>query len=553
MRAETQEVDLQSGNESVNSGRPTAGAGVVTTRFSDRKIRKEKFRSTFGKTTKSPFLWAVVHFDQNEFATRLQGLHDNFWSGDKKPQRDFALGDYRDQPKYRDALLRIACLAYGLVQEDANMEWSDDKNFGDVRDPLLQQLLTVELPLWQQFTSDQSNEDVRANSLNDFEEMVAELLDQDGWIEGYAIEDWGLLTASWCRCGQLLRAMDLRVDPDVSDQLAQLAEQLLRNSRDDGSLLHGEPGGGINGRAFRKWVSKWAQGFSRQSLQRKSKTTGRTPAQTSISEWAQAGVLRRNWKPSGNKVGFTFDSKRIRLDIDNGRTLICGECMPRLTIDGQAINPNDEIGVSCFLRFNQGEYVELEIEYGAWKLQRQLLLLADDQLLLVADNLIGDAKCEIDYRCRYPLGANQQIVKETETNEFYLRDGERYCLVLPLAFPEWKSEKRNGNIEFGETGFEVNYNQHGSGMSFPLVFDLNPKRSLKPRTWRRLTVAEQMAPVGSDVAVAFRVQIARKQWVFYRTLAEAGNRTFLGENFADDFFVGRMNMNGNIKALLEVE
>jgi len=551
LRAESQEVDSQSRREPVNPGSLTAGASEDVTRFADRENRKVKIRSTFGKTTKSPFLWSVVRSDRNEFAAQLQDLHDSFWSDDEKLPVNFTFDADQDGPDYQAALLHLVCCAYGLEQECAIFEQPVSKDFDAVRDPLLQQLLTIELPLWQQFVNDQSSDDQGVGCLSDFEKMVDDLLDKDGWIEGYAITDWGLISASWCRTHQLLRAMGLRID--LNTQLAQLAEQLLRNSREDGSLLHGEPGSGINCKAFRKAVCNLAQGFSRQSLGSKSKSTGRAPAQTSISEWAQVGVLRRNWKPKGNKVGFTFDSKRIRLDIDNGRTLICGECMPQLAIDGQVITPSDEIGVSCFLRFEQGEYVELEVEYGAWKLQRQLLLLSDEQLLLVADNLIGDAKSKIDYRCRYPLGANQQIVKETETNEFYLRDGDRYCLVLPLAFPEWKTEKRNGNVEFGETDFEVSYTQLGSGMSFPLLFDLNPKRSVKPRTWRRLTVAEQMAPVAPDVAVAYRVQIARKQWVFYRTLAEPGNRTFLGENFADDFFVGSMNLNGTVKALLEVE
>ena len=121
-------------------------------RFADRKIRKSKLRSTFGKTTKSPFLWAVVHSDRNEFATRLQELHNSFWSGDKKPPSNLALGDCPNGEEYQTALLRITRLAYGLVpidsnSEDSNSEQIEAKGFEIVRDPLLQQLLNIELPL----------------------------------------------------------------------------------------------------------------------------------------------------------------------------------------------------------------------------------------------------------------------------------------------------------------------------------------------------------------------------------------------------------------------
>ena len=87
----------------------------------------------------------------------------------------------------------------------------------------------------------------------------------------------------------------------------------------------------------------------------------------------------------------------------------------------------------------------------------------------------------------------------------------------------------------------------------PIVFDLNPERSTKPRTWRQLTVAQQMQTVGNDIAVAYRVQIGSKQWLFYRSILEKRNRTFLGQNFANEFFVGTISLDGTVQSILEVE
>lgn len=574
LRAESTKTGSRNGAAAVGASQIALDANEGEWGFEHLKARQKQLRAIFGKTTKSPFLWSVAHADEHELTVRLQILHKSFWSGstdqltnpvfhiDHVAQSDRFETIHSDSsdfsklpsPAVQSALLQVAHSAYDLptrIQQERS-EGSDGRELGISSDPILQQLLSVELPLWEQLSCDVSSGDKIGAKL-EFESMISDSLDQNGWIEGHAIEDWGLFAASCCRTDQLLRKMNLQVDPIVADQLSQLAEQLLRNSRKDGSLLHGESGGGFNCNAFRKMVSQnWAHGYCRQRLSRKAKASGRLPAQSSISEWAQAGVLRKSWKSGGGKVGFAFDSKQIRLDIDNGSTLVRGTCSPQLAINGEPLRSTDEIGVSCFLRFDGGEYTELELECGAWKLQRQILLLADD-LLFLSDNLIGSESAEIEYRCRFPLGDGQQIVKESETNEFYLRRDDKYCLVLPLALPEWKTEKRNGNVEIRQHDFEMVMKQRGRGVSVPLVFDLNPKRSVKPRTWRRLTVAEQMEIVSPDVAVAYRVQIARKQWLFYRSLAQPGNRTFLGENFADDFFVGSINVNGTVKTLLEVE
>ena len=101
--------------------------------------------------------------------------------------------------------------------------------------------------------------------------------------------------------------------------------------------------------------------------------------------------------------------------------------------------------------------------------------------------------------------------------------------------------------------FQIEQSAFGCGMSVAFALDLDPKRSLKPRTWRRLTVAEKMRTVGSDEAVAYRLQIGKEQWLIYRTLAEKGNRTFLGQNYADDFFLGKIDIEGNVEAILEIE
>ena len=87
----------------------------------------------------------------------------------------------------------------------------------------------------------------------------------------------------------------------------------------------------------------------------------------------------------------------------------------------------------------------------------------------------------------------------------------------------------------------------------PLMFDMDTKRMLRPATWRTLTVAENRAIQPADVAVGYRVQTGKEQWLFYRSLAERGNRTLLGQNLSSEFLAARFNRNGETDPLLEIE
>ncbi|MEM9413291.1 MAG: hypothetical protein AAGA30_19435, partial [Planctomycetota bacterium] len=283
------------------------------------------------------------------------------------------------------------------------------------------------------------------------------------------------------------------------------------------------------------------------------------PAKLStMSEWGQLGVLRQNWKPNSSKVGFKFCSKRSCLEISNGNRLIEGDCTPRVKVDGTELEVSSEIGVSGFVKFDFGEFVELEMEYGQSKLYRQILFLRDDQLIFLNDNFSAPLESRIELENQFPLGESVNVIRESETNEFYLKVKKDYALVVPLSFPEWKIENRMDRGNRFDIGLESRQlslcqNVFGKGLSLATVFDLKPSRSLKPRTWRQLTIAEKMKTVHRDEAVAYRLQIGKQPWLFYRAISTSGNRTFLGQNFACDFWVGKMDLNGTVSTILEID
>jgi hypothetical protein len=159
----------------------------------------------------------------------------------------------------------------------------------------------------------------------------------------------------------------------------------------------------------------------------------------------------------------------------------------------------------------------------------------------------------IKHSVHLPLDRDVYWQPETETRDGRLMKGTRNVAVLPLALPEWRADAHGGSLV--EENRRLALTQEGTGRSLycPLLLDLKPKRATKERTWRQLTVAEWMEVMPRDVAVGYRAQSGRDQWLFYRSLGAAGNRTVLGQNIAGEFFAGRFRPAGKLDDWIEIE
>ena len=182
------------------------------------------------------------------------------------------------------------------------------------------------------------------------------------------------------------------------------------------------------------------------------------------------------------------------------------------------------------------------------------MLSMEDRFALIGDAVVTQDTHAITYRCRWPLAKGITTIPESETTEGYLYDGKKIrALVIPPALPEWKAERSAGKLIFAEDHFTLQQSANGRALHAPLFIDLDPKRSKLKRTWRQLTVAEKLEIVAVDVAVAYRIQVHKKQFAFYRSLAESENRTFLGQNVNIELFLGRLEKNRTMTELLQVE
>lgn len=200
------------------------------------------------------------------------------------------------------------------------------------------------------------------------------------------------------------------------------------------------------------------------------------------------------------------------------------------------------------------EYVELHRplpDGGA--IERQVFLARRDQFLFLADVVLAPGRLTGEYQMSIPLAEGVEYRGERDTQDGRLARGRRrIATVLPLSLPEWRRQP-GGSLSATATELTLHLPLEGQRAHAALFIDLDPRRQGKPVTWRRLTVAESLHAVPSDIAVGYRVQIGTSQWLFYRSLAPRGNRTVLGQNFSTEFVAARFPTSGVAEKMLEIE
>jgi hypothetical protein len=275
------------------------------------------------------------------------------------------------------------------------------------------------------------------------------------------------------------------------------------------------------------------------------------------SEWSELAVLRSGWSKISPALAINYSGGNLESELTSReRVLWSGSCAPQIRIGGQdaaSINCWEEV---CWFADDDVHYLEIEAELGGgWKTQRQFLLARTDALLLVADAIIGPATAQLEYLCEWPLPPDLAFDPAEDTCEGALHaDGRRWANVLPLALPEWRSDaRRSGSLQATAGGLSYRISRRAQRLYVPLVVDLEPWRIKRELTWRQLAVGHDLLPQSPEVAVGYRVQLYRQQWLIYRSLAERASRTVLGQNFYNEFVFARFNRGGEADSLIEIE
>ncbi len=231
-----------------------------------------------------------------------------------------------------------------------------------------------------------------------------------------------------------------------------------------------------------------------------------------------------------------------------------GEWEFEVRIDGTAARPCDEWRETCWLSDDDVDYLELELQLDAGlRVQRHMLLARNDRIMLLADAVLGSRPAALQYRGLLPLCGGIRFRQACDTREGLLLGRKRRARVLPLALPEWQTDRGCGELRQTRKGLELRQTAQGRSLFAPLFFDLDRDRMRKPVTWRQLTVAESLRAEPADVAVGYRATVGKRHWLLYRALAGAAIRSVLGHNLRTESLLARFTRDGEIEPLLEIE
>jgi hypothetical protein len=388
---------------------------------------------------------------------------------------------------------------------------------------------------------------------------ICDAVDGEGLPHAANLPSMRPLLACWIRCGYL----DFNCFSDEArDQLRWLVRQTLRLCRADGSQLLCEPAKGPWCRPMFEAMLRlagdakdWAAAERILPKHAGKSHKGKLPDATVFSAWSEMAVMRCGWVRRAPLLAIRFDHPEMQFEINCDRqTLLGGAWQTQFLADGKSLEQDSQWEEVCWFSDKDIDYLELERSLdGSWRVQRQMLLSKQDGLLLLADALLGEQSARLECGTSWRLGDDVKVVPDEESREVGLQGRQGLFRVLPLALPEWHAESAEGELAQRDGHLHWRTQGHGRSLFHPLLIDFDKRRASKPLTWRRLTVAENRQIQSSDVAVGYRAQIGKPQWLIYRALSHRGNRTLLGQNFSQEFLMARFQRDGTCEPLIEIE
>lgn len=303
------------------------------------------------------------------------------------------------------------------------------------------------------------------------------------------------------------------------------------------------------------------------------------PEESNIAEWSAVAVMRGAWDRKESFCALTWDQSAPRLEVGNlGTPLLSGDWQYEIKWNGRLLAPEDTWDMICHEDSDDVTHIELEMLLtDAFRLQRSVTLAKREGFVLLADAVLPPAEFMeaseafmnpgavpvpqklrknqgLEYTSRVPLFNGVKAGENPESFEMSLyTPREMKALVLPLALPEWRHQAAKTEGFACKNGV-LEYRCHSprEAIFAPLFFDLYNERLHSSLTWRRLTVAQKLQTVPAYVASGMRVMVADSQWLIYRSLAPAANRTLMGHNLTSETFVGTFDEEGEVDTMLEI-
>ncbi|WP_044303685.1 hypothetical protein [Rhodopirellula sallentina] len=294
------------------------------------------------------------------------------------------------------------------------------------------------------------------------------------------------------------------------------------------------------------------------------------------SETGQTFAMLPEWDVKRGRTFVDYSGEDIRVEVMAGRRpLFEGVHQTMVRVDGVDLQPTSDWECTCEYTDDDVHLVELEQRFGDYVLQRQWMLIRDDRCLMVSDAVLpyengatveADAKAtrtsgrpavapEIQCVSRLPLAAGVEVVEDEEVRELVLLNrSKRRAMVMPLAANEWRVGQTDCQTAVSDDRHLVVTTTGQGAVYSPVWIDMETGRLRRKRTWRQLTIAEDLTIIPRGIAAAFRVQMGSEHWVVYRSLAPGGPRSLMGKHLIADFFAARFHPgDGGMEELVTVD
>ncbi|NBT13549.1 MAG: hypothetical protein EBS56_08215 [Planctomycetia bacterium] len=273
---------------------------------------------------------------------------------------------------------------------------------------------------------------------------------------------------------------------------------------------------------------------------------------------AASSIIRTGWHRDAVRVLLDHRSTVPRLEIaTHDRLLVDGPWAWRVSINGRPLEAEGPWSVTGFESDRKATFLEIAAPLaGGLQIARQVVVLVRDAVVLLADAITAatpPAGEVLACESGLSLGHGLEVEPAEETRDVVAYDTSMRMMALPLALPEWSAAPAPGSLAASAGSLLLRQESSGGRLYAPLWLDCHPARIGRPLTWRQLSVADTRRNLPRHQAAAFRVQAGLEQWLLYRTLDAARNRTVLGCNLSCEFLVGRVREDGVVSRTLEIE
>lgn len=306
----------------------------------------------------------------------------------------------------------------------------------------------------------------------------------------------------------------------------------------------------------------------------KHKAAGKPPVGLSL-ESANRVVLRSDWSAEALRVFLDAGGAGMRLEVAAGsRLLLDGPWECEIRFGGETLSATGPWEHTAHETETAATFVEFARPLqGGLRLERQVVLLHDDRCLLLADAVVPESAARplatpaarpLCYAGGLTVAEGLELEQPRDSVEVAVREtvgrkggGLVRGIALPLGIGEWKRTDPSGH--FGplakERGRRLELEQRAEvgRLCAAIWLGCVHRQTAEPVTWRQLTVADTRQNLPRHRACGYRVRVGLSQWLVYRSLDAARNRTVLGCNVSCEFLLGRIRKDGSVERLIEIQ